>query len=152
MTTPTAPSVPLDAPYYNAPFAVAFTRFWQKYATFSGRASRSEYWWWYLVAFVVNLVFNLLSFLLGGYGYQLDQSYAPPSAGAIVVFSLWAVFGLVTIVPSLALLARRLHDTDHSAGWIFIALVPFVGGIILLVFTLMGPNPAGARFDRPRAA
>ncbi|MCS5733476.1 DUF805 domain-containing protein [Herbiconiux daphne] len=143
-----ATAAPLDAPYYNAPFGAAVARFWQKYATFSGRASRSEYWWWYLVAFVVNGVFNVLSYTLGGYGIQMDQTYAPPSAGAIVIFSIWGLWALATIIPTLALLARRLHDGNFSAGWIFIGLVPFFGGIVLLVMTLLPPNPAGQRFDR----
>ncbi|GAA2248690.1 DUF805 domain-containing protein [Herbiconiux moechotypicola] len=147
MTVP-ATAVPLDAPYYNAPIGAAFTRFFTKYGTFSGRASRSEYWWWYLISVIVNTVFNILAFTLGGYGMQLDGTYATPSAGAVVIFVLWGLWALAVIVPSLALLARRLHDTDRSAGWIFIGFVPFVGGIILLVFTLLAPVPAGARFDR----
>ncbi len=150
MSTPTpgtAGTVPLNAPYYGAPFGVAFARFWQKYATFSGRASRSEYWWWYLVGFVVNNVFSLLALALGGYGLQLDQTYAAPSAGAVVVFVIWGLWALATIVPGFALLARRLHDGGHSAGWIFILLVPFVGAIVVLVMVLQGPSPDGIRFD-----
>ncbi|PPF75139.1 hypothetical protein C5B96_16975 [Subtercola sp. Z020] len=46
-------------------------------------------------------------------------------------------------------LARRLHDSNHSGYWIFIGLIPIVGAIVLLVFVLSGPNPAGARFDKP---
>lgn len=149
MTTSTpAGSVPLDAPYYNAPLSAAFTRFWKKYGTIAGRASRSEYWWWYLVAVIVNTVFNVLALALGGYGIQTDGTYAPPGAGAVVIFILWGLWALATIVPGISLLGRRLHDTDRSAFWIFIGLVPFVGGIILLVFTLLPPVAAGARFDR----
>jgi len=147
--TTTAPgATPLDAPYYEAPFGEAVSRFWKKYATFSGRASRSEYWWWHLVAFIVSAIFNGLAFALGGYGLQLDQSYAPPSAGAVVVFVIWGIWALATIVPTIAVLARRLHDGNFSAGWILIGLVPFVGSIVLLVMTLLPPNPEGSRFDR----
>jgi uncharacterized membrane protein YhaH (DUF805 family) len=141
-------SVPLDAPYYGAPFGEAVSRFWKKYATFTGRAGRAEYWWWYLVSFVVNNVLSSLALALGGYGIQPDGRFAPPSAGAVVVFVIWGLWVVATLVPSIALLARRLHDTDRSAGWIFIGLVPFVGGIIILVFTLLAPVPSGARFDR----
>lgn len=147
-TAPASGPVPLDAPYYNAPIGAAIARFWKKYGTISGRASRSEYWWWYLVAAVVNTVFNILALALGGYGIQPDGTYAPPSGGAIVVFVLWGIWALATLVPGISLLGRRLHDTDRSAFWIFIGLVPFVGGIILLVFTLLSPVPSGARFDR----
>ncbi len=64
-----------------------------------------------------------------------------------MVFVLWGVWVLATIVPSIAVLARRLHDGDSSAVWILIGLIPLVGGIILLVLALRAPNPAGARFD-----
>ncbi|WP_253259290.1 DUF805 domain-containing protein [Subtercola boreus] len=47
-------------------------------------------------------------------------------------------------------LARRLHDTNRSGYWIFIGLVPLVGAIVLIVFAASGPNPAGARFDKPK--
>ncbi|AXH35012.1 DUF805 domain-containing protein [Humibacter sp. BT305] len=147
MTTPQTPAVPLDAPYYNAPLGEAVSRFWKKYATFSGRASRSEYWWWYLVSVVVNTVFNILAYVMGGYGVQMDGAYAAPRIGVILLFVLWGLWGLATIVPGFALLARRLHDTDRSGFWIFLLLVPFVGGIIIFVFTLLGPVPSGARFD-----
>ena len=148
MTSAPPATASLDEPYYNAPLGVAVRRFWTKYATFTGRASRSEYWWWALVSTLVSLVFNILSFVLGGYGYQLGGSYATPSAGATVIFVIWGIWAAATIVPGLALLARRLHDTDHSALWILITFVPLVGPIILLVFTLSAPVPAGARFDR----
>lgn len=148
MTSPQTSAIPLDAPYYGAPIGEAVSRFWKKYATFSGRASRSEYWWWYLVSVIVNNVFNVLAFALGGYGLQMDGRYATPGAGASVVFVLWGIWALATIIPGLALLIRRLHDTDRSGFWVLISLVPIVGSIIVLVFTVLGPNPTGARFDR----
>ena len=61
---------------------------------------------------------------------------------------LYVVWGLGTIIPGLALLVRRLHDIDHSGFWVFIALVPLIGAIVLFVFTVLGPRPGGARFDR----
>jgi hypothetical protein len=53
-------STPLSAPVYGASLGVAFSRFWRKYATFSGRASRSEYWWWVLIAVIVAVVFSII--------------------------------------------------------------------------------------------
>lgn len=141
-------TIPLWAPFYGASIGVAWSRFWKKYATFSGRASRSEYWWWYLIQFIVNGVLSGLAAALGGYGVQMNGTMAPPSGGAVAIYIIWGLWGLATIIPGLALTVRRLHDTNHSGGWIFIALVPIVGGIILLVFTLLPSEPAGARFDR----
>ena len=61
------------------------------------------------------------------------------------------VWGLVTLVPSLALSARRLHDSNRSGWWLLIVLVPVVGAIVLLVFYLAPPDPRGARYDRGSA-
>ncbi|HEY9323327.1 MAG TPA: DUF805 domain-containing protein [Agromyces sp.] len=62
----------------------------------------------------------------------------------MIPYGLWACR---TLIPWFALAWRRLHDTNRSGGWYFIGFIPFVDGIILLVFFLMDSNPAGARFD-----
>jgi uncharacterized membrane protein YhaH (DUF805 family) len=55
---------------------------------------------------------------------------------------------LAILIPQIALLVRRLHDTNRSGFWVFIYFVPLVGPIILFVFTLLDSKPEGARFDR----
>lgn len=97
------------------------------YATFSGRARRSEYWWWTLSVFVLMFVLSLLR-----------------------VQSLFILVWLAIIVPSLAVACRRLHDTGRS-GWLqLIVLIPLIGALVLLVFTVQdsqresnqyGPSP-----------
>lgn len=117
-----------------------------KYASFGGRARRSEYWWFYL-AFAI----------LGG---VLDAVFMPMALGSIdmqagtvdpgyftALTPVWLLsFGL--LLPSLAVTVRRLHDTNRSGGWIFISLVPLVGGIWLIVLLATagtaGPNRFGA--------
>lgn len=140
--------VALDQPYYGASFGIAVQRFFQKYATFSGRASRSEYWWWVLVGIIVSIVFSIATALAGG--TVLDPStgmvaLSPGAAGVSVVSGVW---GLATLVPGLALVWRRLHDTDRSGAWFFLIFFPIIGAIILLAFLLSGPRPEGRRFDR----
>jgi uncharacterized membrane protein YhaH (DUF805 family) len=139
----TAPS--LDQPYYGAPIGAAAQRFFKKYATFTGRASRSEYWWWILVAFIVNVVLNILA-TFGGVGLTSTGELTVNGFGifVLVVAGLWA---LATIVPQIALGVRRLHDTNRSGFWYFIALVPLLGPIVLLIFFLLDSDPQGARFD-----
>jgi len=65
----------------------------------------------------------------------------------LLVWGLMALFGLVTVVPSIALGVRRLHDTNQS-GWLhLVTFIPYVGSIILIVLLAQSSNPAGARFD-----
>jgi uncharacterized membrane protein YhaH (DUF805 family) len=96
-----------------------------KYADFTGRARRSEYWYWtlaVLIAYVVCLVFLAIVKPLG------------------LVLIIVLVLGV--IVPGLAVSVRRLHDTGRSGWWLLISLVPLVGGIVLLVFQCQDSQPA----------
>jgi uncharacterized membrane protein YhaH (DUF805 family) len=146
VTTPQQ-SVPLSAPYYGASIGTAFSRFWTKYATFSGRASRSEYWWWMLIDLVIWIVLGILARLGGAGVTDASGAMTGPNGLGIVVSIVIVLFALATIVPSLALTVRRLHDANLSGFFIFLSLVPFVGGIIVLVMTLLPSNPQGQRFD-----
>lgn len=105
----------------------------QKYADFSGRASRSEYWWYALFVFLVNLVTNVI-----------DRGLGNQVVGLLVSLAL--------LLPGLGVAARRLHDTGRSAWWLLLILAIVVGWIVLLVFYLQdsqegsnqyGPNPKG---------
>ena len=138
---------PLDQPYYGAPIGAAAKRFFKKYATFSGRASRSEYWWWTLIVIIISFVLNMLSLALGGNG--VDQNGAMTmSAGASVINIIAGLWALATIIPSLALAWRRLHDTDRSGAWYLLILIPLIGAIILIVWFASPAKPEGQRFDR----
>ena len=144
--TPNSGQAPLDAPLRGASFGQAFTRFFRKYVTFHGRASRSEFWWWFLANFVISGVLYGISYTMGT-PMTINESGVPTPVytAALIPYTLW---GLATFIPWLALSWRRLHDTNRSGAWWFIGLIPFVGGIILLVLFLLPPDPAGTRFDR----
>jgi uncharacterized membrane protein YhaH (DUF805 family) len=143
---PRAGEPPLWAPLYGATIQQAVQRFFKKYATFSGRASRSEYWWWALVSLIVSIIINIIT----STGTTTNASgAATPGPGAVIGMILAVIWGLGTIVPSLALLARRLHDVNLSAWLILLVLVPILGGLALLVMTILPSNPTGQRFDRP---
>jgi uncharacterized membrane protein YhaH (DUF805 family) len=146
---PVSGAVSQSAPYYGASLGVAFSRFWRKYATFSGRASRSEYWWWVLIGTIVTAIFYIIGILAGGiYGPPTAAGVPTLGAGYGIYMTLSVIWGLAVLVPGLAVNWRRLHDTNHRGASYFLALIPIVGPIIVLVFLLLPPNPEGARFDR----
>lgn len=139
---------PLWAPYYGAPFPAAVKRFFKKYASFSGRASRSEYWWWTLVAVAVSIVLNII--IGAGTTAATSLGDAPTfGPGAIFGYILLVIWGLATLVPSLALSVRRLHDGNFSGWLLLLLLLPVLGAIAILVFMILPSNPAGQRFDQP---
>ena len=110
-----------------------------RYTQFSGRASRSEYWWFQLFIVIVSIPLYLLSFYAG---YSGSQGLALVATGLSVV--MWLVF----VFPCVAATIRRLHDTDRSGWWLLLAMVPFAG-LVLLVFLLLPSTPGGNRFGAP---
>jgi uncharacterized membrane protein YhaH (DUF805 family) len=145
--TTNAGEPPLDQPYYGAPIGAAIRRFFKKYATFSGRASRSEFWWWFLVGGVIGVVYSILNSALRSSSAPVTQLYFT-SPGQSVVEVIYFIFALAVLVPGLAVSWRRLHDTGRSGAWYFINLIPFVGSIIFIVFAAGASKPEGQRFDR----
>ncbi|MCD4851932.1 DUF805 domain-containing protein [Arthrobacter sp. AK01] len=144
---------PLWAPYYGAPIGAAVKRFFKKYADFTGRASRSEYWWWTLVSVIVSSVFNILAGVVGAAGATVsDSGTVVLGGGAYVFYALLGIWGLATIVPSIALLIRRLHDGNFSGLLALLILIPGLGALAVFVLALLPSNPAGQRFDQPKAA
>lgn len=97
---------PLGLPYYGCPMGDAVIRFFQNYAKFSGRASRSEFWWVVLATVIASTIFVMLSAGL-------------PGIMGNVFAILFIVFELSIIVPSLALMTRRAHDSNMSGWWVF---------------------------------
>jgi uncharacterized membrane protein YhaH (DUF805 family) len=109
----------------------------RKYADFSGRARRQEYWMFHLISAVISIVLWLLIFV------PLLFTRDANAAGPLMMLFLSPVclYSLAVFIPSLAVLVRRLHDIGKGGVWLLIAFVPFVGGIILLVFTCLDSEP-----------
>ena len=110
----------------------------KKYAVFSGRARRKEYWMFILINIVIAIVLIAIDYLIGTFD---------PQTGAGV---LQGLYSLAVLIPSLAVTVRRLHDTGRTGWWILIGLIPVIGGIVLLIFMVLdsepgvneyGPNP-----------
>jgi uncharacterized membrane protein YhaH (DUF805 family) len=107
----------------------------QDYATFEGRARRKEYWLFvlfYCLTFAVLLIVDGITGLL-------DKA-----VGVIGLFS--GLFVVATLVPLLAVTVRRLHDTNRSGWWILVKVIPVIGAIVLLVFTVQDSQPGANRF------
>lgn len=146
--TDTTTGTPLSAPLYGATFGQAISRFFTKYATFSGRASRSEFWWFFLFNFIVASVLNGIAVGVGAADATISElGVYTPGAGYYVAAIPYWLWLLATFVPWLALSWRRLHDTNKSGGFWFLGLIPLVGPIIVLILFLLPSDPAGARFD-----
>lgn len=142
--------VPLWAPLYGASLPQAVARFFKKYSTFSGRASRSEYWWFALVSYAFSFAMGIIMVAAGSAGAKLAANGTTiPGPGYWVVLILDLIVALALLVPSLAVSVRRLHDTNMS-GWMYLlVLIPIVGPILFLVFMALGSKPEGQRFDKP---
>jgi len=90
----------------------------KKYASFDGRASRSEYWWFVLFTFLVSMGTGIISETLSG------------------------LFSLSVLLPSLAVGARRLHDTDRSGWFLLLWFIPVLGWIVLVIWAIQeGKEP-----------
>lgn len=142
----TRPAPPfLELPYYGIGFIDAVKRGFKKYATFTGRASRSEYWWWALFTFAGYLVLGLLAFALGT-GTSRDGGRTPGLLSLPLII-LFAVFLFGILVPTLAVTVRRLHDAGYSGLLALLFLLPYLGGLIIMIFALLPSSPAGAKYD-----
>jgi len=143
----------------------------QKYADFSGRASRPEYWWFVLALFVAYIVVSIVESILG-INHMVMGVYGP------LAVLLW----LGTLVPQIAVSIRRLHDTDRSGWWLLLPVVPYViagalagpailsgnmaglglagiflmvgavCAVVLLVFMILAGTPGDNRYGPPAAA
>lgn len=115
-------------------FTTAVRTCFSKYATFSGRARRAEYWWFVLFTFVMNAALNVIDGFIFGFGSGMMHG------GQAQLLS--PIFSLAVLLPSLAAGARRLHDTGRSGWWLLIWLIPLIGWIIL-IWWLATPGDAG---------
>ncbi|MCH8613046.1 DUF805 domain-containing protein [Arsenicicoccus dermatophilus] len=125
-------------------FGDAVKTCFRKYVDFSGRARRREFWFWTLFTVLVSLLATALDHLLGFRGEAGDMT--PVQTLAALAFFL----------PAIAVTARRLHDTGRSGWWQLLALIPILGGLVLLFWEVKdsqpgvnsyGPNPKGVGDD-----
>ena len=107
--------------------------YWQRvvlgnFANFRGRARRAEYWWFTLANVLVVIALGILAGAVNG------------------LWVLSSLYVLAMVVPSVAVAVRRLHDTDKSGWFLLLGVVPFFGGLILLVLMLIDSTPGANRY------
>ncbi len=122
----------------------------ENYANFNGRARRAEYWYFTLGNFIIMFIFYLIGFAGAFMNSTVLMAFG---------FGIYGITALATLVPSIAVGVRRLHDIGKSGWYYLIGLIPLVGGIILLVWFFTDgnrftneygedpKNPSGPSFD-----
>jgi uncharacterized membrane protein YhaH (DUF805 family) len=115
----------------------------KRYADFTGRSRRREYWHFALGVFAIYLVIALFGGILG----SLTPSNGLNSLLAAPAFLLLLLFGLAILLPAIAVQVRRFHDQDRSGWFVLLNLIPYVGGLVVLAFMCLegtrGPNRFG---------
>ncbi|WP_088810466.1 MULTISPECIES: DUF805 domain-containing protein [Listeria] len=132
-------------------FLEAYKAYWKNYVNFSGRSTRSEYWYTILWNAIIMAIFWILMLIVGlssataaaGTAYPgevFGAMYAGPMLFVVVL--VW-LFGIANIIPGISLMIRRFHDIGKSGWFVLLGLIPFVGSIIILVFMCL-PSVEGA--------
>ena len=127
----------------------SLTSVFNKYATFTGRARRSEYWWFTICYYAIQLIFNFASFGMMAGVLSGEMSYNDPSYSLFMMASV--VIGLGLFLPSLAVTVRRLHDIGKSGWNILWAAIPLIGIIIILVWMCQDSDVVANKYgDSPK--
>ncbi len=152
-----ASTVPVGQPLYGASLGQSIKRFFQGYVKFSGRASRSEFWWamlfTFLLALVVQIPFWVVWVAFMTQAVAADSASTPVSdsgllalsGGMLAVIAVMAVVSLAIVLPTYAVMWRRLQDANFHGAFMLLSLVGL--GIVPLVMCALPSNPEGVRFD-----
>lgn len=130
----------------------------RKYAVFRGRSKRSEYWYFWLFNLCLSIVVVSVCSLF--FIPDIEEGSEAGIIAAVIIWCIYYLYLLASLIPSLAVTCRRLHDTNRSGACIFINLIPVVGAIILLIWlceqstygdNAYGPSPADTNDGVSRA-
>jgi len=151
-------TVPVGQPLYGASFGQSVKRFFQGYVKFSGRASRSEFWWAMLFTFLLALVVQIPFWLVwavlmtqavaeggGASSPVTDSGMLALSGGMLAVIALLALVSLAIVLPTYAVMWRRLQDANFHGAFALLSLIGL--SIVPVIMCFFPTNPQGARFD-----
>jgi uncharacterized membrane protein YhaH (DUF805 family) len=124
-------------------FTSAVKTVFSNYAQFNGRACRSEYWYWILAVVLVSVVLTLIegALLAPALGFEPFS----PDAGQPL---RWLLV-LIIILPLLSVSVRRLHDVGRSGWWLFLQVVPIIGGLVLLWWYIQAGDETANEYGPP---
>ena len=140
---------PLSQPLYGAKPITAYIRFWKKYVRFKGYASRSEYWWPYLINTLIIFGLYILAAIIGTATantstqstYSSYNSEPDMPGGVVFFFILILLFGLSILLPLLSVGWRRIQDAGMHGALTFLYFIPFVGRFIVMVLCVFPSKP-----------
>ena len=128
-------------------FREAISSVFRQYATFDGRARRSEYWYFVLFNILIYALMLIVSTLILSTGVAGRSSGMNAAMGRMsLLYILYGIYSLAIIIPGLALLCRRLHDIGRAGTYMLFAFIPFVGLIFLLIWVLQEGEPGPNRY------
>lgn len=122
----------------------------RRYADFSGRSRRMEFWMWQLFQIIVYIIFVVLVMALGGgammmMGSGADATSAMAAGGIVLILTLvYGVYALAVLIPSIAVAVRRLHDTNRTGWWVLAPVAPYLLMIVAGGMVASSPDSAGA--------
>lgn len=106
----------------------------KKYAVFTGRARRKEYWYFILFNIMISIILSAIDGMTGSYNPQTGMGL------------LGTIYILAILLPAVGVSIRRLHDTGRSGWWVLLSLIPLLGTIVLLVFMLQDSKPGSNQY------
>ena len=122
-------------------FGQAISYNFSNMTNFSGRASRSEFWWWILFIWIISIVVNIVT---GGWNFSsTDRGF---------LYWVGVIIGIILWLATLAVTIRRLHDTGRSGWWVLLWFICCIGGLIVLIFCIQPSQPADNQYGPPPTA
>jgi uncharacterized membrane protein YhaH (DUF805 family) len=128
----------------------AYLACWKKYAVFTGRSSRNEFWSWFLINLAIGIGFQILFSAIGGgqltVGEDGQAIMTPITSAGMGVLIVWGLYSLLVILPWIGVSIRRLHDQDKSGVWLLLVFACGIGALVFLVIQVLPGTEGENRF------
>ena len=123
---------------------------WKKFAVFTGRSSRNEFWSWLLINLAIGIGFQILFSAIGGgqltVGEDGQAVMTPITSAGMGVLIVWGLYSLLVILPWIGVSIRRLHDQEKSGVWLLLVFACGIGALVFLVIQVLPGTEGENRF------